>query len=94
MELSSIGGLEIRIYTFPTKLCHFTCENLSLLLSFTFRDTIVKYVKLKSEVLKTNGSAGKFTASFKLNAIKLGEENQNTAQVSREQVVKASLIHR
>jgi transposase len=36
----------------------------------------------------------KFTASFKLNAIKLGEEKQNVAQAARELGVKASLIHR
>ena len=39
-------------------------------------------------------SKRKFTASFKLNAIKLGEEKQNVAQAARELGVKASLIHR
>ncbi len=36
----------------------------------------------------------KFTANFKLNAIKLGEEKGNVAQAARELGVKASLIHR
>ena len=36
----------------------------------------------------------KFTVSFKLQAIKLGEEKQNIAQTGRELGVKASLIHR
>ena len=36
----------------------------------------------------------KFTPIFKLQAIKLGEENQNIAQAARELGVKASLIHR
>ncbi|MBL4625583.1 MAG: transposase [Flavobacteriales bacterium] len=36
----------------------------------------------------------KFTSSFKLHAIKLGEEKQNIAQAGRELGVKASLIHR
>ncbi|MBL4653316.1 MAG: transposase [Flavobacteriales bacterium] len=36
----------------------------------------------------------KFTVSFKLQAIKLGEEKQNIAQAARELGVKASLIHR
>lgn len=35
----------------------------------------------------------KFTVSFKLNAIKLGEEKQNVAQAARELGIKASLIH-
>ncbi len=39
-------------------------------------------------------SRRKFTASFKLNAIKLGEEKENVAQAARELGVKASLIHR
>jgi len=39
-------------------------------------------------------SRRKFTASFKLNAIKLGKEKQNVAQAARELRVKASLIHR
>ncbi len=36
----------------------------------------------------------KFTANFKLNAIKLGEEKGNVAQAARELGIKASLIHR
>tara|TARA_R110001599_G_scaffold56053_1_gene155150 strand:- start:1280 stop:1588 length:309 start_codon:yes stop_codon:yes gene_type:complete len=36
----------------------------------------------------------KFTSSFKLNAIKLGEEKGNVAQAARELGVKASLLHR
>ena len=48
----------------------------------------------KVKLWKTNGSAVKFTASFKLNAIKLGEEKGNVAQAARELGVKASLIHR
>ena len=39
-------------------------------------------------------SRRKFTANFKLNAIKLGEEKKNVAQAARELGVKASLIHR
>ena len=39
-------------------------------------------------------SRRKFTANFKLNAIKLGEEKQNISQAARELGVKASLIHR
>lgn len=39
-------------------------------------------------------SRRKFTTSFKLNAIKLGEEKGNVAQAARELGVKASLIHR
>ena len=39
-------------------------------------------------------SRRKFTASFKLNAIKLGEEKGNVAQAARELGVKPSLIHR
>ena len=39
-------------------------------------------------------SRRKFTTSFKLNAIKLGEEKENVAQAARELGVKASLIHR
>lgn len=39
-------------------------------------------------------SRRKFTANFKLNAIKLGEEKRNVAQAARELGVKASLIHR
>lgn len=35
-----------------------------------------------------------FTASFKLNAIKLGIEKQNVAQAARELGVNASLLHR
>ena len=39
-------------------------------------------------------SRRKFTSSFKLNAIKLGEEKQNIAQAARELGLKPSLIHR
>jgi len=39
-------------------------------------------------------SRRKFTASFKLNAIKLSEEKKNVAQVTRELGVKAPMIHR
>lgn len=36
----------------------------------------------------------KFTSSFKLNAIKLGEEKGNIAQAARELGIKATLLHR
>jgi transposase len=39
-------------------------------------------------------SRKKYTASFKLNAIKLSEEKKNVAQVARELGVKAPMIHR
>ena len=39
-------------------------------------------------------SRRKFTASFKLNAIKLSEEKKNVAQAARELGIKAPMIHR
>ena len=39
-------------------------------------------------------SRRKFTSSFKLNAIKLGEEKGNISQAARELGVNPSLIHR
>lgn len=39
-------------------------------------------------------SRKKYTASFKLNAIKLSQEKHNVAQAARELGIKAPMIHR